>query len=149
MFLQRKDAIFVPDSRERALLLSSGYGEKKLEFRADGTAGHVHEVLCDACADLAKTGYELCCSGQSSGGGRMMEVIEPPKKGFSVDFLRSWLNQAKCYVKPIQSDLRDKEGTLSSDSVRISYRSSCFYYYYLQGVGFSSLTLLLAYVNYG
>ena len=120
MFIQRKDTIFIPDSRERALLLSAGYGEKKLEFRADGVAGHVHEVLCEACPALAQTGYELCCSGQGKAcGARMMEVIEAPrKKGFNVDFLRSWLNQAKCYVRPIQNDLPDKDG-ISSDSVCI------------------------------
>ena len=118
VFLQRKDAVFVPDSRERALLLSAGYGKKKLEFNADGRVGHIHEVLCRACTGLAQAGYELCCSGQSSYGARLLEVIEPPRKGFNVEFLRSWLNQAKCYVRLVQNDLLDKD-EISSDSVRI------------------------------
>ena len=121
VFLLRKDAEFVPDARTRAELLAAGYGEKKLEFKVDGGPAHVHEVLCGACTDLSTTGYELCCSGQSfTSGAKLLEVIEPPKKGFSVDFLRTWLSQAKCYVRPVQSDLSEKDG-LSSESVSMTY----------------------------
>ena len=107
----------VPDARCRAQLLACGYGEKKLEFEPDGRAAHVHEVICAACPKLTETGYELCVGGQNlSSGGRQLEVIDAPKRGFGVEFLRSWLCQAKCYVRPVQGDLEDK-AELSSESV--------------------------------
>ena len=47
VFLQRKDAVFNPDSRERGLLLSAGYGEKKLEYHFEGhgpRTDHLHSA---------------------------------------------------------------------------------------------------------
>ena len=119
VFLLRKDAVFVPDARTCAELLAAGYGEKKLEFMADGGPTHVHKVLCGACTDLSTTGYELCCSGQScTSGAKLLEAMEPPKKGYSVEFLRTQLSQAICYVRPIQRDLlKDR---LLSESVSMT-----------------------------
>ena len=89
-----------------------------MEFVADGGPGHIHDVLYEACPELATTGYELLCSSHSSSGARVLEAIDTPRKGYTVDFLRSWLNQAKCYVRPIQNDLADK-GTSSPESVSL------------------------------
>ena len=80
-----------------------GLGERKLEFRegVDGTAAHVHEVLIKEHQDLASTGYNLCCTANN----RFLEIIVPPPRGFTVDFLKTYLHHSKCYVRPVQGSL--------------------------------------------
>ena len=33
------------------------------------------------------------CSGHSSSGAQVLEAIDAPRRGYTVDFLREWLNQ--------------------------------------------------------
>ena len=40
------------------ILKYTGYGEK-LEFVVGSGPGHIHHVLCEACLELATTGYKL------------------------------------------------------------------------------------------
>ena len=78
-----------------------GLGERKLEFE-EGTPKHIHEVLTKEHPDLASTGYDLCCASNN----RFLDVISPPPRGFTVDFLKTYLHHSKCYVRPIQGSLK-------------------------------------------
>ena len=51
----------------RTKLIASGNGEKRLEFLADGGPGHIHNVLCEECLELATTGLGFCSRYSSSG----------------------------------------------------------------------------------
>jgi hypothetical protein len=65
--------------------------------------------------------YEAFSHLESSGGvellrtstksGRGLDVIPIPKGGFTVNYLRSVLGQARYYLRPIQSDLQDSCAT--------------------------------------
>lgn len=109
VFLRYPRTALSPDARERAQLMAASLGEKKMEFQEGAGAGHVHKVLCKEHADLASTGYELCCVFSN----RLLEVIPPPARGFTVDFLKTYLNHSKCYVRPIQSSLKPIESSVS------------------------------------
>lgn len=102
----------LPDARERANLMVLGLGERKLEFQegTNGTPAHVHEVLIKEHPDLSSTGYELCCSSSN----RFLDIISPPPRGFTVDFLKTYLHHSKCYVRPVQGSL---EATVNESSV--------------------------------
>lgn len=84
-------------------------GEKKLEFQEGLGPAHVHEVLCKQHPDIASTAYELCWMCNS----RTLEVISSPPRGFTVDFLKTFLNHSKCYVRPIQGSLKSVEYSVS------------------------------------
>lgn len=94
----------LPDARERAQLMVMGLGERKLEFEEGGSPKHVHEVLTKEHPDLASTGYDLCASNN-----RLLDIISPPPRGFTVDFLKTYLHHSKCYVRPIQGSLKAVE----------------------------------------
>ena len=110
VFLKHPHSTAAPDARERAQLMAEGLGEAKLEFQEGLGPGHVHEVLCKQHQDIASTGYELCWV---QSGSRLLEVISSPPRGFTVDFLKTFLNHSKCYVRPIQGSIKSVEYSVS------------------------------------
>ena len=118
VFLQHPHTTMAPDSRERAQLMADGLGEKKVEFQEGLGPAHVHEVLCRQHPDLSSTAYELCWMSNS----RLLEVISSPPRGFTVDFLKTFLNHSKCYVRPIQGSLKSVEYSVSCITIA-SYNS--------------------------
>ena len=68
-------------------------GRKSISFNKSDDASHFKIKLEEIYPKLA------------SGGD--LDVIHPPKRGYSVTFLRdsSWLGQAIAYVRPIQQNL--------------------------------------------
>lgn len=109
VFLQHPHTTMAPDSRERAQLMSDGLGEKKVEFQEGLGPAHIHEVLCRQHPDLSSTAYELCWVSNN----RLLEVIPSPPRGFTVEFLKTFLNHSKCYVRPIQGNLKSVEYPVS------------------------------------
>ncbi len=105
VFLRHPHTTLAPDAHERAELMADGLGEQKLEFQEGLGPTHVHEVLCKQHPDIAATAYELCWVSSN----RFLEVISSPPRGFTVDFLKTFLNHSKCYVRPIQGSLKSVE----------------------------------------
>ena len=93
----------IPTLNEHAILQTAGLGWKKLSFPVDGSAADVHGAILEAFPALVDTGYKLLRAGDS--GSKRLNVIQTPTEGFSVGFLKAILNQAKCYLRPIQGDL--------------------------------------------
>ena len=116
VFLRHPHTTMVPDSRERAQLMADGLGERKLEFQEGLGPAHIHEVLCRQHPDLSSTAYELCWVSNS----RLLEVIASPSRGFTVEFLKTFLNHSKCYVRPIQGSLKSVEYLVSCIAIIIA-----------------------------
>ena len=109
VFLRHPHTTIAPDARERAQLMADGLGEMKLEFQEGLGPAHVHDVLCKQHPDITSSGYELCWVSSS----RLLEVISSPPRGFTVDFLKTFLSHSKCYVRPIQGSLKSVEYSVS------------------------------------
>lgn len=60
----------------------------------DGSSQDVHRAVTEAFPAITDTGYELLRAGDA--GTKNLQVIQSPK---------TVINQAKCYLRPIQSDL--------------------------------------------
>ena len=115
VFLKQPHTTMAPDSRERAQLMAEGLGEKKLEFEEGLGPVHIHEVLCRQHPDLSSTAYELCWVSNN----RLLEVISSPPRGYTVDFLKTYLNHSKCYVRLIQGSLKSVEYSVSRITITI------------------------------
>lgn len=90
---------------EKSKLQKAGIGRKRIVFRRKDNSLQVKDKLEEAYPKLAMGGgFELLRSSVSPSD---LEVIEPPKSGYSVAFLRdcSGLGQAIAYVRPLQRDL--------------------------------------------
>ena len=94
----------IPDASERIRLSMAGLGEAKIVFNKDGNALHVHEKIIESFPALAEAGgYEILRKLEGS-TKRLMQIPHPPK-GFTVQFLKSALGQAKAFLRPIQRNL--------------------------------------------
>ena len=86
-------------------LQSAGLGRKRISFNKNDDASHLKIKLEEAYPKLASGGgFELL---RSSTSPRDLDLIHPPKRGYSVPFLRdsSGLGQAIAYLRPIQLSL--------------------------------------------
>ena len=92
-----------PSASQRIELSLNGLGERKIEFPKSGTGPQVHEAVVATFPQLGEIGYELmrCAEGRS----KSLLKILMPSNGFSVDFLKSALGQAKGYIRPLQKDI--------------------------------------------
>lgn len=100
--LSRRNDISAPSTTMLTRLRNAGLGWKQLEFPVGGGAREVHNVIVTALPAL-NTGYEILRI--EGGGSKQLSVLEQPVHGYNVDFLKATLNQAKGYLRPIQSDL--------------------------------------------
>ena len=88
----------VPTFAEKAELALSGIGEKKISFPPYET---FEETMYREFPNLREGGgFEVL-----RGSGKLLQSIPIPSGGYSVDYLKSVLAQAKCYVRPLQMDL--------------------------------------------
>lgn len=96
----------VPASVEKQQLFESGLGERKITFRKDNDPLTFKNKLEEVFPKLAfGGGFELL---RTSFGSRvMLEKIQMPASGFTTTYLcdSSNLNQALCYIAPIQRNL--------------------------------------------
>ena len=112
--LARVDQGEVPDSRERAQLKIDGLGEKKCSIFMYAEAEEIQDALMDEFPKLARAGgFELL---RQTGNNRLLELIPSPRNGYSVDYLKAVVSNAKIYVRPLQRDL-DIDG---GDEVRVA-----------------------------
>ena len=102
-----------PTPSERVVLALNNLGEKRVEFPRDGNGAQVHEAIISTFPSLA-SGYELLRN--SEGRGKELMKIPMPDSGFSVDYLRSVLGQAKGFLRPLQKDIVLVGASSSSNS---------------------------------
>ena len=129
----RKDCIVLKDSQqtwkpspeEKMELARIGLGLSEVTFNANGNAEHLHTTLLrkfpflDSCG-----GYSLLRLGENSHG---LVEIEGSDSGITVPFLKDVLNQAKLYIRPLQSDITEEDMKPFISKVRFLFN----YYYNL------------------
>ena len=94
-----------PDASERAKLLLAGLGEKKINVVAHGD---IRNDLLEEYPKLrAGGGFELLRLR-----GRDLEVIPIPHEGYTVQYLKTVVQNAKVFIRPIQAPL---DATIDSE----------------------------------
>jgi len=97
----------LPGTEERIELAKHGLGLKKLIFDSDGDAQHIHDIITTAYPVLIFCGgYTLMRLAENS---RELVPIDCPDGGMTIPFLKDILQQAKLYVRPLQTDITAKE----------------------------------------
>ena len=95
---------YVPGSVEKAELHNSGLGCKQLSLFEYGSSWEFHDELVEAFPKLANAGgYELMRTEE--GNSRDLVVIPHPSEGYTASYLKSVVQHAKIYVRPLQQDL--------------------------------------------
>jgi len=87
---------------EAVVPVNNNLGEKRLEFPRDSNGAQVHEAIINTFPSLA-SGYQLLRN--SDGLGKELLKIPMPASGFSIDYLKSVLGQAKGFLRPLQKDI--------------------------------------------
>lgn len=91
---------------EAGELLRAGLGRKQLSLPESGTSREVHSAILQAFPRLGHGGgYELLRVGDSGGERNMLKVIVSPPEGYTVNYLKEVLRQAKVYIRPLQKCL--------------------------------------------
>jgi len=99
MFRTRK-----PSAEERMQLAKLGLGLEEVCFDCDGDAEHIHTALLTKFPQLQLCGGYTLLRVSDSCPNELIE-IEHPAKGMTVRYLKDILNQAKLYIRPLQSDI--------------------------------------------
>ncbi len=93
-----------PSSMEKIDLIRAGLGPKKIPFLDFGEPFEFHDEITSAFPKLRNAGgYELLRTQQHN--NRELFVISPPSGGYTAEYLRRIVGQAKVFVRPIQKDL--------------------------------------------
>ncbi len=96
-----------PSPEEKMKLAKMGLGLKEVVFECDGSADHVHKKLLEIYPVLRDFGgYTLLRLGS---GSKALVEIEGPESGITVPYLKDILNQAKLYIRPLQSDISEED----------------------------------------
>ena len=100
--LATKDADSVPNVEQKIQLSLAHLGERKLIFAKDGNAQNVHEKILEAYPQLGECGgYDIMRIEKA----RSLIKVPMPTGGYTVQFLRSVLGQAKAFIRPIQRNI--------------------------------------------
>ena len=92
-----------PEANERAKLLLAGLGEKKISLLIHSSADDIKSQLFDEYPKLkAGGGFELL---RMRGHGRDLEVIPIPYRGYTVEYLKAVVLNAKIFICPMQTNL--------------------------------------------
>lgn len=93
-----------PSPMEKAELIRAGLGPRKLSLFEFCDSSQFHEEIISAYPKLINGGgYELMRTKQNT--NRELCVIPPPSSGYTVEYIKSIVSQAKVYIRPIQKDL--------------------------------------------
>lgn len=91
-----------------------GLGKKTLSVFEYGDSEDLHDSITEAFPQVTDAGgYELLRI--SEGTRRVLEVIPQPPSGYTAEYLKECVHQAKIYIRPMQRDLPD--AALSSNVV--------------------------------
>ncbi len=134
----------IPSGKERAQLQLAGLGEKDLSLSLYGDPDDFHHELMIEYPKLAfGGGYELLRQGN---GGRQLEEIPSPRQGYTTEFLKSVVHNAKVYIRPIQKSL-DMSFTSSNVSFHIAMYHILIRCVGILSFGMHGIYLALKYLN--
>ena len=116
--LANTDDDTAPGSKYRASLQLAGLGEKRLSVDLYADTRELHDdILFNFPKLIDAGGYELLRSS-TAGPGKELEIIPQPGDGYTVEYLKAVVHQAKVFIQPLQQNLE-----LSSD--RVDQQVSC------------------------
>ena len=93
-----------PSPMDKAELIRAGLRPRKLSFFEFGDSNEFHEMIISAFPKLMEGGgYELLRTVPNN--NKELYVIPPPHGGFTVEYLKSIVSQAKVYIRPLQKNL--------------------------------------------
>ena len=93
-----------PSPMEKAELIRAGLGPKKLSLFQYRDSAEFHDGIASAFPKLTSGGgYELMRTMPNN--NKELCVIPPPSGGYTVEYLKNVVNQAKVYIRPLQKDL--------------------------------------------
>ena len=102
--LTKRNAITPPTTVDKMNTALAGLVEQNISFTKNGNSDHVHQKIMEAFPVLAEGGgYEILRAGQR--GAWQLMVIAIPPGGYTVTYLKSTINSAKGYVRPLQRDI--------------------------------------------
>lgn len=102
--LAKRESSSVPDSQERAALILSGLGEKKIQLDEYSEWPEIYDELLFQYPKLKESGgFELLRVGE--GGGKRLQTIACPPKGYTVVYLQAVVHHATVYIRPLQRDI--------------------------------------------
>ena len=94
----------VPAPLEKAKLMQAGLGQRDVAFLEFGGSSEFHLELLEAFPKLKQAGgYELLRTSEHS--NKELAVIPPPSGGYTAQYLKAVVSQAKVYVRPLQHSL--------------------------------------------
>ena len=93
----------VPDSTDRVTLKLAGLGEKRFALDRNATAQDVYDALEYQYPKLR--GFELLRACE--GGSKELAVLQMPIGGYTTEYLKAVMNNAKLYIRPLQTDLSE------------------------------------------
>ena len=116
----------MPDSEERVTLKMAGIGERR--FAVDSTA--TAQELCDALdSEYPKLsdagGFELLRAEE--GCPKDLTVIPMPNGGYTVEYLKAIVHNAKIYIRPLQTDLSLEPSTSNVSLGSCTFGNSIVY----------------------
>ena len=104
----------IPDASDRVTLKLAGLGEKRFTLDCCATAQELYDVLEYQFPKLKDGGgFELLRTGE--GGSRELEVVRMPAGGYTTEYLKAVIHNAKLYIRPLQSDLSVEQCSSGSD----------------------------------
>lgn len=104
--LANRKCEMVPNMQEKCMLAEAGLGEKDITFDNDGDAPHIHATLLESFPMLKDAGgFEILRTAERS-NSVLVVVPAPRADGYTVSYLKSVLNQARGFVRPIQRNLK-------------------------------------------
>jgi len=81
-------------------------GKKTLHLDENGNNENLHESIISAFPALAFAGgYELLRIDENN--RRVLEIIPLPPCGYTAEFLKECVYQAKIYIRPVQRNLSE------------------------------------------
>ena len=112
------DTDTVPPAMDVALLKANGLGAVNIDVDEDGDATMLHTTLLKAFPKLQEAeGYELLRTPEI--GTKTLVVIPAPEEGYTVAYLKPVLNQAKCYLRPIQKAIEICDNPCTKDYAKV------------------------------
>ena len=107
-----------PTSLETGELLRAGLGRKQLTMFCFGDSSDFHSEIMNAFPDLKEGGgYELLRVGDSGGQRNTLQLIPSPPEGYTVNYVKEVVRQAKVYIRPVQQNLSLQPKPSESDIV--------------------------------
>ena len=77
----------------------------QIVFDCDGDAAHVHQAILEAYPKLKEAGgFEALRTAEKS-TSKLVVIPAPRTEGLTVAYLKSVLNQAKCFIRPVQRNM--------------------------------------------